>query len=62
MKMWIDPDRCPQNHPCPAVDVCPVQALTQEGYGLPRIDGEGCIDCGDCVAYCPMGAISKQGE
>lgn len=49
--------RCPQNHPCPSVRVCPVGALTQKGFGAPEIDQEKCILCGKCVRYCPMGAI-----
>ena len=54
----VNKHRCPQNHPCPSVRVCPVQALTQVGYGAPVADMEKCIKCGKCVRYCPMGAIS----
>ncbi|MFA6844340.1 MAG: 4Fe-4S binding protein [Sphaerochaetaceae bacterium] len=56
--MNIDKRRCPANHPCPAIRVCPVGALTQNGYGLPLINKEVCINCGKCVRFCPMGAIS----
>ena len=49
--------RCPQNHPCPAIRVCPTSALSQRGYGLPQVDMEKCIRCGKCVRYCPMGAL-----
>ena len=28
----INAARCPQNHPCPSVRVCPVEALKQSGY------------------------------
>ena len=31
-------DNCPQNHPCPAVKVCPVGALSQNGYNAPTIN------------------------
>lgn len=56
--MNINPQRCPQNHRCPAIRVCPVGAITQERKGLPVIDNEKCITCGKCVTYCPMRAIS----
>ena len=54
----VNKNRCPQNHPCPSVRVCPVQALSQVGYGAPVADMDKCIKCGKCVRYCPMGAIS----
>ena len=50
-------NRCPQNHPCPAVRVCPVKALTQEFNRAPVVDAEKCILCGKCSKYCPMGAL-----
>ncbi len=50
--------RCPQNHPCPAVRVCPVGALTQTQYEAPKIDQAKCIHCGKCVDACPMGALT----
>ena len=54
----INAARCPQNHPCPSVRVCPVEALTQSGYRAPKADMDKCIKCGKCVRYCPMGAIT----
>ena len=27
--------RCPQNHPCPSVKICPVGALTQYKFEAP---------------------------
>ena len=50
-------ERCPQNHPCPSVHVCPVDALSQEGFAAPKVDMEKCIRCGKCVDYCPMNAL-----
>lgn len=55
--MTVDKNRCPANHRCPSVRVCPVGAIIQEGNGLPRIDMAKCINCGKCVRFCPMGAI-----
>ncbi|MGE4483902.1 MAG: 4Fe-4S binding protein [Oscillospiraceae bacterium] len=49
--------RCPQNHPCPSVRVCPVGALKQNGYSAPTIDQSKCIKCGKCVRSCPMRAL-----
>ena len=39
----IKTDNCPQNHPCPAVKVCPVGALSQTDYNAPVIDRAKCI-------------------
>jgi len=50
-------DRCPQNHKCPAIKVCPVGAITQKGFGLPAIDKDKCTECGECTDFCPMRAI-----
>lgn len=50
---------CPQNHPCPAVRVCPVNALIQKGFNAPVIDLDKCTNCGKCIKFCPMGAIQK---
>lgn len=57
MKLKVILNRCPQNHRCPAVRVCPVDAISQAGNGAPEIDNTKCIQCQKCVLYCPMGAI-----
>ena len=57
MKIVVDERNCPQNHPCPSIRVCPVNAITQVGYNAPVINEELCIKCKKCVMYCPMGAI-----
>jgi Fe-S-cluster-containing hydrogenase component 2 len=54
----INKKRCPQNHPCPAVRVCPVGALKQTGYKAPTVNADQCIKCGKCVNFCPMRALS----
>jgi len=56
----VDRTRCPQNHSCPSVRVCPVGALTQKGFQAPTADPEACIRCGRCVKFCPMHALSLQ--
>ncbi len=53
----IEKNRCPQNHPCPSIRVCPAGALIQNGYDAPIVDQEKCVECQVCVKYCPMGAI-----
>lgn len=52
--------RCPQNHSCPAIRVCPVGAITQSGFAAPKIDDDKCIDCGVCARFCPMGALQHK--
>jgi ferredoxin len=59
MSITVNKSRCPQNHPCPSVKVCPVGALIQNGYDAPIVDEERCIECEECVNYCPMGAIEE---
>ncbi len=59
MAVKINKYRCPQNHPCPAIRVCKPGALTQEGFKAPVIDEEKCINCYQCIRYCPMGAFEK---
>lgn len=60
MKVVVDERRCPQNHRCPSIRVCPVDAITQDGYNAPEIDESKCIKCGKCIRYCPTGAIQEE--
>lgn len=53
-------NRCPQNHPCPSVKVCPVNALSQKGFDAPVVDQQKCIKCGKCVRFCPMRALRME--
>ncbi len=55
----VNARRCPQNHRCPSLRVCPTGALKQSGFGAPTVDRELCIDCGKCTTYCPMSAIME---
>lgn len=52
MGVIIDDRLCPQNHSCPMIELCPVEAITQEGFNLPTVDDDKCIECGKCVANC----------
>lgn len=57
MKIVVNEYSCPQNHPCPSVNVCPTGAIIQNGYDAPIIDEHKCIKCKKCVYFCPTGAI-----
>ena len=60
MQLTINKDKCPQNHRCPSIAVCPKGAITQEDiYSLPVVDAEKCILCGKCIQFCPKGAFEK---
>ncbi len=57
MRITVNDAKCPQDHKCPAIGVCPVDAISQEGFKLPNVDPTTCIECMACVSYCPMGAF-----
>lgn len=56
-KLVVINEKCPQNHPCPSVRICPVNALTQKGFDAPIVDETKCIKCGKCVMFCPKKAL-----
>lgn len=58
--LTVNKRRCPSNHPCPAVRVCPTGALKQNGYDAPTVDMDKCIRCGKCVRFCPMRALNLE--
>lgn len=57
MKVEVIKEKCPQNHHCPAVKICPVKALKQDNFSAPIIDHDICIKCGRCIIFCPMKAL-----
>lgn len=57
MKIKVNESRCPKNHRCPAINVCPVGAIYQNGFDAPIIDEDKCISCGKCVQMCPYSAF-----
>lgn len=52
-KLHIRKEKCPKNHRCKAVDICPVGALSQKEKKVPEVDETKCILCGNCMALCP---------
>ena len=60
MKIIVNPQKCPQNHSCPSIAVCPKNAITQrDTRSLPTIDDAKCIVCGKCIRFCPKNAFEK---
>jgi len=61
MSIVVNKEKCPQNHKCPSIAVCPVGAISQKTiYSLPIIDHDLCIACGNCKSYCPKGAFEER--
>lgn len=56
-KLVVLKEKCPQNHPCPSVPICPVGALKQSGFDAPIVDLDACIQCGKCTNFCPRKAL-----
>jgi len=60
MRLIVNAAKCPQNHRCPPITVCPNGAISQKNiYALPEIDDKLCILCGKCMQFCPKGAFEK---
>ncbi|HEY8909937.1 MAG TPA: 4Fe-4S binding protein [Desulfosporosinus sp.] len=71
IKAYIEPKKCDSSPMCPARRACPEKAITQEklGFlklgllkrGIPVVDQEKCVSCGECVKKCPHGAVVMVG-
>jgi len=62
MRLRVITQRCPQDHACPSVSVCPAGALSQTAVEAPSVDMDKCILCGKCVRFCPRGALVLEEE
>jgi len=59
----VNIQKCPKNHVCPCVDLCPVGAISQEeDFSDIKVDNEKCIKCGTCVQNCPHGVFQKPAQ
>lgn len=56
-KLRVIVEKCPQNHICPSVRICPVGALLQNGFSAPMVNYEKCIACSKCSNFCPKKAL-----
>lgn len=60
MEIVVNRQKCPQDHKCPSMAVCPMGAISQKDiYSLPVVDKEKCVVCGKCIQFCPKGAFEK---
>ena len=56
----IEAEKCPQNHACPVINICPAGAVYQEtAFSAPSIHDDKCSGCGLCTSFCGYGAIRK---
>lgn len=62
----IRKEYCPQNHPCPVVNVCPTEAIAQEGFSAPTVNDESCICCCKrtqaCGVFLGIGCCEQEGK
>lgn len=57
-EVCLNKSLCPQNHRCPAIRICPTDAISQDSpYSVPKIDKDKCIACGKCIKLCPTNAL-----
>ena len=57
-KLMLDLNNCPANHSCPAVKVCPMDALHQrDSHSAPEINYNTCVACGACTRICGKQAL-----
>ena len=61
MRLIVNKAKCPQNHKCPSIAVCPQGAITQKDiYSLPEVDADKCILCFQCMKFCPKDAFETE--
>lgn len=60
MSIKVETSKCPQNHRCPSIRVCPTGALSQKRYEAPKVDESKCINCGKCIFFCPFAVFEVE--
>ena len=59
----VEASKCPQNHYCPVINICPSGAIFQSSpFMAPEIDYGKCTSCGKCLKYCGFRAFTKGNE
>ncbi len=59
---YVNPNACDRSPGCPAIKVCPAQAISHKkngmfSYDASVVDPAKCTGCSKCLNYCPGGAI-----
>jgi Fe-S-cluster-containing hydrogenase component 2 len=57
MVIIVNKKLCLKDHECPAVKICPMEALSQSNFKAPKVDPEKCTECGKCIDFCENGAF-----
>ena len=55
-KAWFNPDLCPSNCSRPCQNICPAEAIKNQG----GINANKCYGCGRCIDRCPIGIIEEK--
>lgn len=55
--VYVNKEKCPQDHSCPALKYCPAGAIIQQEYNAPKVLEDKCIECGKCIKVCPKGVF-----
>ena len=58
MAVLINENACDKAPNCGMIRLCPADAISQQAGGYPEVNQDSCIECGQCVEYCPHQALS----
>lgn len=54
--------RCLVCDPAPCAEACPTESFRQRSGGGVVVRKKLCIQCGDCIEACPVGAVSSNDQ